>query len=63
MTIATTGKPNYTPNPYYLAPATGSQTVVAHTAVTNTALALISYADVIEPSLQAHPSPSTSAPP
>jgi len=52
MTITTTGKPNYTPNAYYLAPATGSQTVVAHTAVTNTALALISYADVIEPSLQ-----------
>jgi hypothetical protein len=52
MTVTTTGKPNYTPNPYYLAPATGSQTVVAHTAVTNTALALISYATVIEPSLQ-----------
>jgi hypothetical protein len=52
MTITTTGKPNYTPNAYYLAPATGSQTVVAHTAVTNTALALISYADVIEPSLR-----------
>ncbi len=52
MTITTTGKPNYTPNAYYLAPAMGSQTVVAHTAVTSTALALISYASVIEPSLK-----------
>jgi hypothetical protein len=42
MTVSTTGQPNYTPNPYYLAPAAGSQTVVAHTAVTNTALAVIS---------------------
>lgn len=51
MTIVTTGKPNYTPNPYYLAPAGGSQTVVAHTAVSNTPLALVSYADTIEPAL------------
>ena len=51
MTVATTGKPNYTPNQYYLAPASGSQTVVAYTAVTNTPLAVISYTD-IEPSLQ-----------
>ncbi len=52
MTISTTGKPDYTPNAYYLAPASGSETVVAHTAVTNTPLALVSYADVIEPALQ-----------
>jgi len=52
MTITTTGKPNYTPNPYYLAPAGQGQTVVAYTSVTNTPLALISYASVIEPSLQ-----------
>jgi hypothetical protein len=52
MTITTTGKPDYTPNAYYLAPASGSQTVVAHTSVTNTALAVISYASVIEPTLQ-----------
>jgi hypothetical protein len=52
MTITTTGKPDYTPNAYYLAPASGTQTVVAHTALTNTALALVSYANVIEPALQ-----------
>jgi hypothetical protein len=52
MTITTTGLPNYTPNPYYLAPATGTQAVVAHTAVTNMALALVAYATVIEPSLK-----------
>lgn len=52
MTLTTTGKPNYTPNAYYLAPAGAGQTVVAHTAVTNTALAVISYASVIAPSLE-----------
>jgi hypothetical protein len=52
MTITTTGKPDYTPNPYYLGPANAGQTVVAHTAVTNTALTLISYAGNIEPALQ-----------
>jgi hypothetical protein len=52
ITMTNTGEPDYTPNAYYLAPASGSQTVVAHTSVTNTALALISYATVIEPSLQ-----------
>ncbi len=46
MTITTTGKPNYTPNAYYLAPASGNDTVVAYTAATNTALAVISYADI-----------------
>ncbi len=51
MTITTTGKPDYTPNAYYLAPASGSQTVVAYTAATKTAVALISYAN-IESSLQ-----------
>jgi YHYH protein len=51
MTIAATGKPDYTPNAYYLAPANGSQTIVAHTSQTNTALALIAYAN-IAPSLQ-----------
>jgi hypothetical protein len=52
ISITATGKPNYTPNPYYLAPASGNQTVVAYTSTTNTPLALISYASVIEPSLQ-----------
>jgi hypothetical protein len=52
MTISTTGKPNYAPNAYYLAPASGSQTVVAHTSATNTALAVISYATVIAPTLK-----------
>jgi hypothetical protein len=52
MTIKTTGKPDYTPNPYYLAPASGTDAVVAYTAQTKTPLALISYATDIEPSLQ-----------
>lgn len=52
MTIKTTGKPDYTPNPYYLAPAVGSDTVVAHTAMTDTPLTLIAYATVIAPALQ-----------
>ena len=52
ITITTTGQPDYTPNAYYLAPASGSDTVVAHTAVTNTALTVISYASMIKPSLQ-----------
>ncbi len=46
MTLTTTGQPNYTPNPYYLAPASGSETVVAYTASSKMAMALISYADV-----------------
>ena len=52
ITITTTGQPDYTPNAYYLAPASGTDTVVAHTAVSNTALTLISYATTIKPSLQ-----------
>ncbi len=52
MTITTTGKPNYTPNAYYLAPASGSETVVAYTSQTKTAMALISYADDIAPALK-----------
>jgi YHYH protein len=52
ITITTTGQPDYTPNAYYLAPASGSETVVAHTAVSNTPLALISYATMIKPSLE-----------
>jgi hypothetical protein len=52
MTIKTTGKPNYTPNPYYLAPVSGNGTVVAYTSQTDTPLMLISYATVIAPSLQ-----------
>jgi len=52
MTITTTGKPDYTPNAYYLAPASGSQTPVAYTSATNTPLAVISYANTIAPSLQ-----------
>lgn len=50
--ITTSGQPDYTPNAYYLAPATGSDTVVAHTAVTDTPLTLISFASMIKPSLQ-----------
>jgi hypothetical protein len=46
MTVVTTGKPNYTPNPYYLAPASTGQTVVAHTPVSNMAMALIPYASL-----------------
>jgi len=52
MTLTTTGKPDYTPNAYYLVPASGDDKVVAHTAVTNTALAVASYAETIEPALQ-----------
>jgi hypothetical protein len=52
MTLTTTGKPNYTPNAYYLAPASTGQTVVAYTAATKTALAVISYASVIAPTLK-----------
>lgn len=52
ITITTTGQPDYTPNAYYLAPASGNDTVVAYTAVTDTPLALISYANMIKPSLE-----------
>jgi hypothetical protein len=52
MTLTTTGKPDYTPNAYYLVPASGDDKVVAHTAVTDTALAVASYAETIEPALQ-----------
>jgi len=52
MTLTTSGKPDYTPNAYYLAPTNSGQTPVAYTAVTNTPLAVISYASVIAPSLQ-----------
>jgi hypothetical protein len=46
MMLTTTGKPDYTPPAYYLVPASGSDTVVAYTAATNTALTLMSYADI-----------------
>jgi hypothetical protein len=52
MTLTTTGKPNYTPNAYYLAPVGTGQTAVAYTSATNTALAVVSYATVIAPSLK-----------
>jgi hypothetical protein len=52
MTLTTSGKPDYTPNAYYLAPANMGQTAVAYTSVTKTALAVISYASVIAPSLE-----------
>lgn len=52
MTITTNGEPNYTPNEYYLVPAGGNATIVAHTAVTNMALAVVSYEDRIRPNLQ-----------
>ncbi len=31
MTLTTTGKPDYTPNPYYLAPSSAGMTTVAYT--------------------------------
>jgi hypothetical protein len=46
MTLTTTGKPDYTPPAYYLVPSSGSDPVVAHTAVTDTALSLMSYSDI-----------------
>lgn len=52
MQITTSGEPDYTPNAWYLAPANGNQKVVAHTAASNMALALISYEDVIRPNLR-----------
>jgi len=52
MTLTTSGKPDYTPNAYYLAPTNNGQTPVAYTAVTNTPLAVISYASVIAPTLR-----------
>ena len=52
ITVTTTGKPNSTPNPYYLGPAATGQTVVAYTSQTNTGVALISYATNIAPALQ-----------
>jgi len=52
MTLTTSGKPDYTPNAYYLAPANTGQTPVAYTSVTNTPLAVISYASMIAPSLR-----------
>jgi hypothetical protein len=67
MTLVTTGKPDYTPNAYYLAPAGTGQTVVAYTSATNTALAVVSYATTIAPALKGStvtlntcPTPATS---
>lgn len=52
MTITTTGQPDYTPNAYYLAPASGSAAIVAYTSQTHTPLALISYETNIKPALE-----------
>jgi len=52
MTLTTTGKPDYTPNAYYLAPASTGQNIVAYTSSTNTALTVISYASTIAPTLK-----------
>jgi hypothetical protein len=52
MTLTTTGIPDYTPNAYYLAPSSAGMTTVAYTSVTNTALAVISYATTIKPTLK-----------
>jgi hypothetical protein len=52
MTITVTGKPNYTPNAYYLGPANTGDTIVAYTALTKTALAVISYATNVAPNLK-----------
>lgn len=52
MTLTTTGQPDYTPNTYYLVPAGGNAKIVAHTAVTNMALAVVSFQDTIAPNLR-----------
>jgi hypothetical protein len=52
MTLTASGKPNYTPNAYYLAPSSAGMTTVAYTSVSNTALAVISYATTIAPTLK-----------
>jgi hypothetical protein len=52
MTLTTTGQPDYTPNDYYLVPAGGNAKIVAHTAVTNMALAVVSFQDTIAPNLR-----------
>jgi len=46
MTVVASGKPNYTPSTYYLAPATTGQTIVAYTSSTNTALAVVPYSQI-----------------
>lgn len=51
MTLTTTGQPDYTPNPYYLAPAGAGDTIVATTPVTHTSLAVIAYS-MISPGLK-----------
>lgn len=51
MALTTTGQPDYTPNAYYLVPAGGNAKIVAHTAVTNMALAVVSFQDTIAPNL------------
>ena len=52
MTLTTTGKPDYTPNAYYLAPASAGQAVVAYSAMTDTPMTVVSYANVIAPTLK-----------
>jgi hypothetical protein len=52
MTLTTTGIPDYTPNAYYLGPSSAGMTTVAYTSATNTALAVISYATTIKPTLK-----------
>jgi hypothetical protein len=52
MTLTTTGKPDYTPNAYYLAPSSAGQTPVAYTATSKMGLSVVSYASVIAPSLK-----------
>jgi hypothetical protein len=46
MTVVASGKPNYTPSAYYLAPAGTGQTIVAYTSSTNTALAVVPYSQI-----------------
>lgn len=52
MTITTTGLPNYTPNAYYLAPASTGDTVVAYTESSDMPMKLISYDTVIKPAMK-----------
>jgi hypothetical protein len=46
MTVVASGKPNYTPPAYYLAPASSGQTVVAYTASSKMAMALVPYSTI-----------------
>lgn len=46
MTLTTTGQPDYTPNAYYLAPASSGDAVVAYSAMTHTPMRLTTWTSV-----------------